>query len=217
MTTPSEGIRSDVTTVAVLATGLDLSAALALTAREGFAHVDGVLDERFRRELWEEIGRGPLRRMVGTFGKAGVRMEIEGFDLEAPFADHPSLERLRRDFGARVREHGRAVRGLSGWRPNEAGVAVYRPGSVGITAHLDGRWYRRLVAVFTLVGSGRFEVRASREGEIVEAWDARAGGVTLMRAPGLAGARDGRPFHAVGGPRRGVRCSLALRMAVARD
>jgi hypothetical protein len=69
--------------------------------------------------------------------------------------------------------------------------------------------------VFTLGGSGAFEVRASREGEPLERWQARAGGVTLMRGPGLAGARDGRPYHAVDGPKRGVRCSLALRMAVA--
>jgi hypothetical protein len=93
---------------------------------------------------------------------------------------------------------------------------VYRPGSVGITAHLDGRWYRRLVAVFTLTGTARFEIRAGREGELLEAWQAGAGGVALMRGPGLAGARDGRPFHAVHGPRRGVRCSLALRMSTER-
>ena len=36
--------------------------------------------------------------------------------------------------------------------------------------------------------------------------------VTLMRGPGLAGVRDGRPYHAVHGPTRGVRWSLALRM-----
>ena len=193
---------------------VDLSDALKRTARDGFCHVDGVLDERFRRALWEEIRRGPLRRMAGTFGAAGVRMEIEGFDLGSPFAGFPALERLRREFGGLVRDQGHAIRGLASWRPNEAGVAVYHPGSVGITAHLDGRWYRRLVAVFTLVGSGRFEVRASREGEVLERWQARAGGVTLMRAPGLAGAKDGRPYHAVDGPRRGVRCSLALRMAM---
>jgi hypothetical protein len=193
---------------------LDLREALERTADEGFAHLDDALDERFRRALWDEIRRGPLERMAGTFGKAGVRMEIEGFDAEAPFDGFPHLEALRREFGERVREHGRAIRGLAGWRPNEAGVAVYHPGSVGITAHLDGRWYRRLVAVFTLAGSGRFEVRASRDGEPLDAWRARAGGVTLMRAPGLAGARDGRPYHAVDGPKRGVRCSLALRMAV---
>jgi alkylated DNA repair dioxygenase AlkB len=113
-----------------------------------------------------------------------------------------------------VRSDGASVRGLATWSPNEAGVGVYRPGSIGVTAHMDGRWYRRLVAVFTLVGVARFEIRAAREGEPVETWDARAGGVVFLRGPGLAGARDGRPYHVVQGPKRGVRCSLALRMAV---
>jgi hypothetical protein len=40
--------------------------------------------------------------------------------------------------------------------------------------------------------------------------------MTLMRAPGLAGARDGRPFHSIPGPKDGTRVSLALRMAVDR-
>jgi hypothetical protein len=195
-----------------LAPDLDLASALRRTASEGFAHVDAVLDDRFRRSLWREIERGPLRPMEGTFGKAGVRMQIEGFDVREPFEGFPLLSELRDALAAHVRAHGRGIRGLATWRPNEAGIGVYRPGSVGITAHLDGRWYRRLVAVFTLVGGARFEVRASREGEPIDAWDARAGGVALMRGPGLAGVRDGRPYHLVQGPRRGVRCSVALRM-----
>jgi hypothetical protein len=152
--------------------------------------------------------------MAGTFGAAGVRMEIDVFDLEAPFEDFPLLTELASSFTARVRSDGGEIRGLRTWRPNEAGVAVYRSGSVGVTSHLDGRWYRRLVAVFTVAGSARFEVRSLREGDPLERWDARAGSVTLMRAPGLAGVRDGRPYHAVHGPRRGTRCSLALRMRV---
>lgn len=193
---------------------LDLSEAVRRTAADGFAHVERALDDRFSSALWREVRRGPLRRMAGTFGKAGVRMEIDGFDVEAPFEGFPLIARLGAELTERVRTDGRGIRGLATWRPNEAGVGVYRPGSVGVTAHMDGRWYRRLVVVFTLVGTARFEIRASREGEILDAWEARAGGVALMRGPGLAGARDGRPFHAVHGPRRGVRCSLALRMAV---
>jgi hypothetical protein len=152
--------------------------------------------------------------MAGTFGAAGVRMEIDGFDLESPFEGFPLLAELAHALTERVRPEGASVRGLATWRPNEAGVGVYRPGSVGVTAHMDGRWYRRLVAVFTLVGVARFEIRATRDGEPIESWDARAGGVTFMRGPGLAGVRDGRPYHAVHGPKRGVRCSLALRMSV---
>jgi hypothetical protein len=191
-----------------------LAPALAQAADRGAAHVDAVLEPRFLRALWREIGGGPLRSMTGTFGAAGVRMEIDGFDVVAPFEGFPRLRELADAFAGRVVSDGRRIRGLRTWRPNEAGVGVYRPGSIGITPHLDGRRYRRLVAVFTLVGSARFEVRASREGAILQRWQARAGGVTLLRGPGLEGAIDGRPFHAVHGPPRGVRCSLALRMAV---
>jgi hypothetical protein len=191
-----------------------LGEALRSTTDRGFAHLDGVLDERFRRALWDEIRSGPLRRMEGTFGDAGVRMQIDGFDVREPFEGFPLLGELRDAFTGRVRSQGSGIRGLATWRPNEAGIGVYRPGWVGVTSHLDGRWYRRLVAVFTIVGSARFEVLSSRAGEPLESWDARAGGLTLMRGPGLAGSRDGRPYHAVEGPRRGVRCSVALRMSV---
>lgn len=175
--------------------------------------MDDFVEPVFLRALWREIGRGPLRSMTGTFGTAGVRMEIDGFDVDAPFEGFPHLQELAGAFTTRVVSDGAGVRGLRTWRPNEAGVGVYRPGSVGITAHLDGRRYRRLVAVFTLVGSAPFEVRSSREGAVRQRWHARAGGVTLLRGPGLAGSIDGRPFHTVHGPARGVRCSLALRMA----
>jgi hypothetical protein len=197
-----------------LTSGLDLSDALRRTAAGGFAQIDGALEPAFARALWGEIRRGPLRTMSGSFGAAGVRMDTEGFDVGAPFPGFPHIEGLADAVATRVREDGAGVRGLRTWWPNEAGIGVYRPGSVGVTAHLDGKWYRRLVVVITVVGSARFEVRASREGEILDAWLARTGGVTLMRGPGLGGSRDGRPYHAVHGPTRGVRCSLALRMAV---
>ena len=191
-----------------------LAPALRSTAERGFAHLDEVLDPGFQRRLWAEIRSGPLRRMEGTFGAAGVRMQIDGFDVTEPFDGFPLLRELRDGFAERVRAQGSGIRGLATWRPNEAGIGVYRPGWVGVTSHLDGRWYRRLVAVFTIVGSAPFEALASREGEALDRWDARAGGLTLMRGPGLAGSRDGRPYHAVEGPRRGVRCSVALRMSV---
>lgn len=191
-----------------------LTAALLRTATDGFAHVDDLVDGAFLRDLRLELEAGPLRRMAGAFGKAQVRMEIDGFDADAPFEGFPRVAELASAFAQRVHRDGRGIRGLATWVPNEAGVGFYRPGSVGVTSHMDGRWYRRLVAVFTVVGSARFEVRASREGAVLERWEARAGSVTLMRGPGLAGARDGRPYHAVYGPRRGIRCSMALRMRV---
>ena len=189
-----------------------LVTALRDTASKGFAHVDALVGPPPLRALALELDAGPLRRMAGTFGKAGVRMEIDGFDLEAPFDGFPTLSELASAFQERVRRDGEGIRGLRTWSPNEAGAARYRPGSVGVTSHMDGRWYRRLVAVFTVAGSAPFEVRASREGRVLERWDAAAGSVTLMRGPGLAGVRDGRPYHAVYGPEHGSRWSLALRM-----
>lgn len=191
-----------------------LRTALRAAASNGFAHVDALVEPAQLRALARELDAGPLRRMEGTFGKAGVRMEIDGFDVEVPFEGFPALLELASAFADRVHRDGGGIRGLRTWVPNEAGVARYHPGSVGVTSHMDGRWYRRLVAVFTVAGSARFEVRSSREGEVLERWDARAGSVALMRGPGLAGVRDGRPYHAVFGPRRGVRWSLALRMRV---
>jgi hypothetical protein len=150
--------------------------------------------------------------MVGSFGR--VRMQIAGFDVADPMDAFPRLAELRDSVTERVRRDGADIRGLATWRPNEAGVGTTRPDQTGITSHLDGRWYRRLVAVVTVVGSARFEVTATREGPVVEGWQAGPGGMTLMRGPGLAGRRDGRPFHRIGPPSRGVRCSVALRMSV---
>lgn len=185
---------------------------LRRTADEGFAHMEDVVEPAMLRALWREISAGPLRPMEGTFGK--VRMQIAGFDVAGPMEGFPHLAHLRQAIGERVRRDGAGIRGLGTWWPNEAGVGVTLPGQTGITSHLDGRWYRRLVVLVTVVGSARFEVTASRDGPVLEGWQAGAGGITFMRGPGLGGRRDGRPFHRIGPPSRGVRCSVALRMSV---
>ena len=188
------------------------ASALRRTAADGFAHLGDVVEPAALRALWSELRAGPLRPMEGSFGR--VRMQIAGFDVADPMDGFPRLAELRAAVAERVRRDGADVRGLASWWPNEAGVGVTRPGQTGITAHLDGRWYRRLVAVVTIVGSAPFEVTATRDGPVIDGWRASAGGITLMRGPGLAGRRDGRPFHRIGAPSRGVRCSVALRMAV---
>jgi hypothetical protein len=186
--------------------------ALRRTAAQGFAHLDDVVEPALLRALWRELRAGPLRPMEGSFGR--VRMQIAGFDVADPMDAFPRIAELRDAVTERVRREGANIRGLATWRPNEAGIGMTRPGQTGITSHLDGRWYRRLVAVVTVAGSARFEVTATREGPVVEGWRAGPGGMTLMRGPGLAGRRDGRPFHRIGPPSRGVRCSVALRMSV---
>src|SRR5262245_45280360 len=114
--------------------------ALRATASEGFAHLEGLVDPAFLSDLVRELEAGPLRRMTGTFGTAGVEMEIDGFDVDAPFDGFPALSLLASAFAERVHADGDAIRGLRTWAPNEAGVARYRRGSVGVTSHMDGRW-----------------------------------------------------------------------------
>ncbi len=193
-----------------LAAGLDLRAALRETAQRGAAFVPVALDEAFRRRLRREVTAGPFVHFEESFGP--VRQEIDGFDVRGAMDGFPAVAELRDELAAVVRSHGRGIRGLATWSPNEAGVVRYRPRSLGITPHLDGKWYRRLVAVVTIWGRAPFSLCRTRAGEVVASWVTGPGDLTLMRAPGLAGHRDGRPFHTVPGPRRGERCSIAFRM-----
>jgi hypothetical protein len=96
----------------------------------------------------------------------------------------------------------------------DAGPSRSMTGSLGITPHTEGKWYRRLVAVVTVYGWARFAITRDRQGSVVREWRPGLGDLVLMRGPGLAGARDGRPFHLAEGPTRGERCSLGVRMAV---
>lgn len=190
---------------------LDLVAALASVAESGAAFVPGALGEHFRAQVLGEVAAGPVRPYRERFGQ--VRQQIEGFDVFAPFGGYPEITRLCRALTSLARRDGRSIRGLATWVANEAGVVVYREGSIGITPHLDGKRYRRLVAIVTLSGRAELAVCRSRAGEVVTAFESGPGDLVLLRGPGLAGARDGRPFHAVGTPRGGERWAVGVRMS----
>jgi hypothetical protein len=196
----------------VFAPRLSLARALRTTATRGYAYVPDALDRSFLRAMDREIDGGPWQRFERDH--AAVRMQIEGFDLEMPMHEFPAIAGLCAELERVVRRDGEGIRGLATWRPNGAGAVRYRPGAMGITAHMDGKWYRRLVVVVTVRGTAPFSVHETREGAALDTWTTTSGGLTLMRAPGLAGVRDGRPFHSIPGPRRGTRISLALRMSV---
>jgi hypothetical protein len=195
-----------------LASGLDLRDALRACASVGHARVTSAVGGDALRRLRAEIERSPFRPFGESFGQ--VRQQIDGYDIPVPAASFPVLTALCRDLRTVVRAQGGGVRGLATWAPNEVGVTHYVPGSIGITPHKDGRWYRRMVVVVTVNGRAPFAICGSRDPEdIVERWMSGPGDLVLMRGPGLAGARDGRPFHLVEGPRRGERLSLGIRMS----
>ena len=191
----------------------ELAAALRRSAAAGHARITGVIEPALLRRLRRELDAGPFRSFRESFGS--VRQQIDEYDVDLPSDDFPVLTALCADLATRVRERGRGIRGTATWRPNEVGIAHYVPGSIGITPHLDGRWYRRLIAVATVYGRARFAICRSRDpDDVVEAWTSTPGDLVLMRGPGLAGHRDGRPFHLVEGPARGERLSIGIRMSV---
>ena len=195
-----------------LAPGLDLQDALRACARIGHARVVSAIAPDVLRLLRVEIESNPFHPFGESFGE--VRQQIDGYDIRLPATGFPVLSAVCRDLRDEVRSQGRGVRGLATWAPNEVGVTHYVPGSIGITPHRDGKWYRRVVVVATVYGRAPFAICRSRDPQdIVERWISTPGDLVLMRGPGLAGARDGRPFHLVEGPRRGERLSLGIRMS----
>ena len=195
-----------------IAPGLDLHDALRACARIGHARVVSAISPDVLRLLRVEIESNPFHPFGESFGE--VRQQIDGYDIRLPATGFPVLSAVCRDLRDEVRSQGRGVRGFATWAPNEVGVTHYVPGSIGITAHKDGKWYRRVVVVATVYGRAPFAICRSRDPQdIVERWISTPGDLVLMRGPGLAGARDGRPFHLVEGPRRGERLSLGIRMS----
>jgi hypothetical protein len=188
--------------------GTHLGSGLEAVCRNGAAFVPGFLTDSFRRALLHEIADLPFEPAPEEVGP--VRQLTETFEVRGIARDLPRLEELRRELGRRVRETG--VRGLATWRPNDVAVQRYRRPAAGITPHLDGKRYRRLVAVVTLEGSARFAICRDRGGEEIEAWEVGRGDLVLLRGPGLCGHRDGRPFHTVSGPREGAHLSVGFRM-----
>ena len=194
----------------VFVPGLDLGQALQTVAREGFAFVPRALAEDFRRALHQEVRACPFQPVPGEIGP--VRQETEECVIPSPMDGYPLVARLSGELVALVRDHGRAVAGLEAWVPTAAFVQRYRPGALGITPHLDGRRFGLLVAVFTSKGSARFSIHETRSGPVVARLEAAPGSLVLLRAPGLAGVDDGRPFHSVGGPPDQGRYSVSFRM-----
>ena len=199
----------------LLAPDLDVKTALLRCADAGFARLADAIPPSALAAIRTEVDAGPFRSFGTSFGS--VRQEIDGYDVELPSSRFPLLDRLGRGLGRVIRRDGHRIRGLATWRPNEVGITRYPEGSIGITPHLDGKWYRRLVAVATIYGRAPFAICASRDADaVVERWTSAPGDLVLMRGPGLGGARDGRPFHLVGTPEEGDRLSLGIRMVFPR-
>jgi hypothetical protein len=189
----------------------DLGPALHRTVRDGVAHEPGVIPAPLLRDVLAELETERYVELPPVEGPHHVRQQGEHLVLHADdLAARPAARTLYRAVVDAVHGHP-DVDGLARWHPDEVTIQRYAPGSTGISAHRDGRRHTYLVAIVTIEGSARLRRCADREGTTVQAFDADAGSLVLLRGPGLGGIPDDRPLHAVDGPRGERRTSFTLR------
>lgn len=197
--------------MSALSDDIDLRAALLAVKEEGAACIPVGLHDPFFSRLQHEIETGPFSPMPERIGR--VTQQVDSFLARGSAIEaFPLVSELLDELAAGVKREGKGIKGLSDWRPNLVIAQRYKPGALGITPHVDGKRFSRLVAIFTTKGSARFTICRNRKGDVIHEWDVAAGSLVLLRAPGFGGAEDGRPFHTVGGPKRGQRYSIAFRM-----
>jgi hypothetical protein len=197
--------------MAALAGHLEWSTLLDEVVEHGVAFVSRAVCQPCCVQLMAELDGAPFEPVTPKIGQ--VRQEAESFELrvEQLKPRYPALAGLCDELVGQVHRHG-----VPQWLPNEVAVQRYHPGSLGITPHRDQRRFAQLVAVITIVGSAPFTLCRNRAGDPIRTWQASAGSLVLLRGPGLAGQKDGRPMHLVGGPTGGTaRMSIGIRMHTA--
>jgi hypothetical protein len=158
-----------------------------------------ILDEDFRTALLEEAEDyvyEPKDELVGS-GNRSVTQQVSSF---RGFPNGSRYVLLRNSFQDLLE----LCLAELGSYPFEMSLSFdsmvlqrYQKGSIGITPHKDGLSYINLVCVFVIGGQGRFYVCSNRSGSDAREIDASPGNVIVMRAPGLFGPEDNRPFHFV--------------------
>ncbi|MGH9151251.1 MAG: hypothetical protein ACRD03_02355, partial [Acidimicrobiales bacterium] len=150
--------------------------------RWGFAHLAGVLAAGQRAGLIDEARAAGGRFLALPERVNGIDQCADQLTLRAGDAHHPWVNELCRA----------VVDGVAGWpaasgaaafRPTEARYMRYTGGRVGLGPHVDGKFYRMLVFVFSLAGSAEFRLAADGSGPAADLV-VRPGDLLVMRAPG---------------------------------
>ena len=158
-----------------------------------------LLEEDFRVALLKEAQDYDYQledEIVGS-GDRVVRQQVSSFD---GFPEDSSYILLKDSFEELLEQSLAELEAYpfeTALNFNSIVLQRYEEGSLGITPHKDGLSYINLVCVFVIGGRGRFYVCSDRSGRDAKEVDASPGNVILMRAPGLFGAEDNRPFHYV--------------------
>ena len=177
----------------------DLSSFFCEAKERGAAHVTRILHPEFRMALVREV-------LVGSFERAdeewnGVSQRFDRFGFEGSVPMLWVLETFRRATEELVQAHGNHFPALTEWRARETVVQRYR-GEDHLEAHRDLKRHPGVIVIFTIEGTGRFELLGDRRDNPPECViEPQAGDLILLRAPGLSGAPEDRPFHRVRNPK----------------
>ncbi|MGH9282154.1 MAG: hypothetical protein ACRD0S_04385 [Acidimicrobiales bacterium] len=190
--------------------GLD-GAVLDRVARWGVAVVRGALSQQQCGDLLAEADRTGQRFLDLPRRVNGVHQHAEQLAARVDDPSRPALGRLVATLRQALASQAPWT-GLRHFVPTEARYMRYSGRSSGLGVHRDGKCYALIVCVFSLAGTAPFSVLSDDDDEPSLDVLVHAGDLVLLRAPGLAGGRDGRPRHAVGAPLAGSRVSLTLRM-----
>jgi hypothetical protein len=158
-----------------------------------------LLDEDFRLALLEEAEGyvyQPEDEIVGS-GDRIVRQQVSSFDNFPQNSGYVLLKNSFQDLLEQRLAQLEIYPFETALNFNSLILQRYEEDSIGITPHKDGLSYINLVCVFIIGGRGRFYVCSDRSGREAREIDASPGNVIFMRAPGLFGREDNRPFHFV--------------------
>jgi hypothetical protein len=178
--------------------GFDIGRVLEELSSVGATSVK-ILDEDFRVALLKEAegyDYKPEDEIVGS-GDRLVRQQVSSFDDLPEGSGYVLLKNSFQDLLERRLADAESYLFETALNFNSMVLQRYEKGSIGITPHRDGLSYVNLVCVFVIRGRGRFYVCSDRSGRDAREIDASPGNVILMRAPGLFGSEDNRPFHYV--------------------
>lgn len=174
----------------------------------GASYLDDALSSQCSKELSTEASGDAFTTLTPQTGRAVVedmdifKITLEG-DQEHPLAVELGAE-LARALNTQISKQ---------WSPNEASFHRYHAGTQALGAHRDFKSDKLFVAVFTIQGTGGFELLHTYK-EVDKAWSCKQGGLCLMRAPGLTDAEDDRPLHRALAPTEGTREALIYREVV---
>ena len=195
---------------AVLRSDLDVAPLLRETATRGAAIAFDALDHEFYKRLAHEVSTGHYQPMPEEHGRARQEADILRVACDSPL--YPEIRQLGAELVRSFHGSSTGVDGVTEWIPNEVDVQRYCALTLGITPHLDHKRYRVLIVIVTVGDSAPFTLCKDRDGNVLKQWQVEAGSLMLLRAPGLGGAEDGRPLHAISGPPVGTRISITWRM-----